>query len=281
MRKIIRVVASLTLACLTCVLFFPVVYAAGSPQITLTVTQNFKINGSQAPPGEMFTYRFTPKTADAPMPGGSGPEGYDFSMSGTEETLIGPIGFGLTGTYRYELSCVSDATAGYTTDRQIYTIVIYITSNMPPITIVYVEDGDKAGEIVFDHKYTAKSSPPRPEGPNTAAPIIPVIPVDPEKPTTGGGRTGGADAESDLTSLFDPKEPGSGVDAESDLTSPFDPDEPKTGDDSNPAPLIALFTIAGILLFLVIFSGGKSRFFSDAPLEKQRPGQRDAKPARQ
>ena len=87
------------------------------------------------------------------MPAGSTASGYTFSATGTDETSIGPIIFTEPGIYEYELSCDITTKAGYTLDQQVYTIQINITSDLTPISVVYMNDGAKTSEICFYQSY--------------------------------------------------------------------------------------------------------------------------------
>jgi len=151
--------ASLLLATLAVV---PMTALADGPgQVTLTVKQIFKASGYAAPPNKVFTYRLTPKEAPNPMPGGA--NSYTFTVTGTGEAQIGPITFGETGTYTYEIRCVTAAGAGYTVDSQVYTIEICVTRDLTLISIVYISDGVKADEIIYEHSYNGGKEPDKPQ----------------------------------------------------------------------------------------------------------------------
>ena len=155
-------VIGLSLLCLINALFVPAAYAAGPGQVTLAVNQIFSVGGSSAPPSEIFAYRLEPKSASNPMPEGSGPDRYTFTVAGTKAARIGPISFREAGTYIYELNCVAGTDAGYTYDRQVYTIEIHVRDDLTVISIVYMSDGVKASDIVFAHAYgTLPSDPSR------------------------------------------------------------------------------------------------------------------------
>jgi len=154
-------------------LLIPAVYAAAAGEIMLDVRQVIVIDVMPSPQGETFTYLLSAKTPADPMPEGSGPAGYTFTITGSHESQIGSIAFSEAGVYTYELRCTKTAGADYTTDPQIYTIAVHVINDYTPISIVYLSDGVKASEIIFEHVY--KSPPPDPERPVTSDPGNPVF----------------------------------------------------------------------------------------------------------
>jgi len=276
----------LVFACMTGPLFTSASYAAGTEQVTLTVSQVIAGDIPCAPPDQAFTYRLTPKTAGAPMPAGSGPEGYTFTILGTVEAQIGPIDFYSADICSYELSCVTGGQDAFTADPRAYTIDIYAENGMPPVTIVRMSDNAKAAEISFTHTYTAP--PDEPDIP--AGPVEPASPVEPAGPV-GHGSPANSGRAVDLSSLSRanvPNNPGYLSDL-GDLSAPGDPGDPGntnslgnpdtagnpnstdspgthivpgfgpvTGDLSNPGLWIALIVICGIFLIPILWKSRKS-----------------------
>ena len=260
-------------------------YADGTGQVTLTVKQVITGDGLSVPPDQTFTYRLTPKTAGAPMPAGSAPDGCVFTITGTGEAQIGPIDFSSAQMFAYELTCVTGWKDGYTIDRGVYTIKIYAENDAPPVTLVYTSDGGKAPEISFTHGYTTPSGGSgnsnnndngNPGGPgvgvytnnpgdagNPGAPSSPSSPSAPSSPI----------APSDTGSPSSPSTP-SAPSAPSAPSSPASPNPPvnhntpgghinpgngpKTGDSSNPWIWISLIMACAALLALVVRRGWKS-----------------------
>ncbi|MCL2825915.1 MAG: hypothetical protein FWD72_00750, partial [Eggerthellaceae bacterium] len=154
-------VAGLGLVCLLCALLVPAAYAASSWQVTLEIQQDFEPDGHSTPPSESFDYELTPVTPAAPLPVGTRAPYYDFSVTGTDEADVGPITFPDVGEYIYELRCISTSQDGYSIDPVVYTIHIWVTNNDPtPITLVYLSDGEKVGDISFLQTYVTLASDP-------------------------------------------------------------------------------------------------------------------------
>jgi len=148
--------ACLMLFCLIISILTPTAYAAEPIQVTLTVKQVVVSVGLTVPQNKAFAYRLTSKTNSAPMPEGSGSDGYTFTISGTNAAKIAPITFSVEGSYIYELKCVSDADENYTIDKTAYTIEINITDDLTAFIIIHLNDGDKVDEMCFEHIYGEK-----------------------------------------------------------------------------------------------------------------------------
>jgi len=162
-REIGKFIAtSLVLVILISSVLVPVVYAAGEVQVTLTVKQILKSADLTAPPAKAFTYLLTPKNADNPMPNGSGPDGYTFTITGGSTSNIGPITFTAIKTYSYTLNCTTDSNNGYTSDRQMYTIDIHVSRYFSAYVVVYKGDdiSDKITDIEYEHVYKVHPSDP-------------------------------------------------------------------------------------------------------------------------
>lgn len=195
--RIRRLIAwGLFFVCLISNLFASAVLAAKTEQVSLTVRQVISSSALDAAPDQTFTYTLTPQAAASPLPAGSDSSGYSFSITGSDQVQIGPISFGGEGIYPYELSCRIGTAAGYTYDRQVYTIEVYVHSNSDLIMTVKKSDGVKAAEIYFEHTYkpslkdpkdpniSKNGDPPRdpdiPKNPDTFQ--APDIPGDPDTP---------------------------------------------------------------------------------------------------
>ena len=137
---------------------------AQTQQVTLTVEQVIVGNGSTTPPAAVFTYRLTPKSANAPMPQGSDPAGYTFTITGTGQASIGPIDFKWAQVNSYELTCITGAKDGYIVDTQVFAIDVYVPNDQPPITIVHKGDGTKTPRLSFTHHYIVPDPPSSPVG---------------------------------------------------------------------------------------------------------------------
>jgi len=166
-RSVKFLTAGLVMLCLISTLL-PTVNAAETEQkqpVTLNISQVIK---SESPSDGSFTYRLTSKTASAPMPAA----GNIFSVTGTDEMEIGDITFAAPGVYTYEISCVTNQAAGYTVDRQIYTIDIYAKNDLTAVVVIHTDAG-KADEIYFEHIYEAAADPVKPTDTTTSKPDEP------------------------------------------------------------------------------------------------------------
>ena len=272
----------LALLLLISTLLAPVVYAANTQQVTLAVEQTIVNNSSSALPTTAFTYLLAPRTANAPMPSGSGSQGYTFTATETGEILMEPINFNAPGIFAYEFSCITDDMPGFTIDRRVHTIEVHVTSDLKVTIIAYISNGIKVPNISFTHVYNGL--PGEPEGPK-----YPKYPEEPGNPHKPGGiidppevAVPGAAAPVQIPpnkpeALNDPEAPNNPeAPSESSITqttntsnTPDEPDapsqpgkpgnSPRTGDFSNPALWITLIAIAGILLLFLAFISWKSK----------------------
>jgi len=214
--------ALLALVCLISALPGAAVYAVEAGEATLLVRQTFDREGT--PPSEVFTYRLVPRAAAAPMPLGSNASGFTLTITGLGEQEIGPITFPLAGVFTYELQSVTADRSGYTIDRRVYTIEIYVTESLE-VVVIY-RDGDvKVSELLFAHSYRSLPTNPTPAPPPTLTPT-------PQRPTTTPS----------------PAPEG-----------PKGEDAPKTGDDSDPALWMTLIVISSVLLLLVLWIAWRPR----------------------
>lgn len=134
--------------------------AAEPTQVPLTVAQVLSSDGSAAAPKAMFTYRMTAQDPTTPLPQGSNGNSYDFTVTGNATITLDPINFTEPGIYSYELRCLPTAEAGFATDTQVYTIKMYVTSDLQMLSIVYLSNGEKAIDPRFTQRYSARASDP-------------------------------------------------------------------------------------------------------------------------
>lgn len=150
------------LVCLLTLVFPQAAYAANN-DVTLTVEQVFtQPEGSAA--AETFTYTLTARQPGSPMPAGSIGDLYSFAMTGTDTGNIGPITYGTTGTYRYELrQTVASVQTGYTYDMQVYTVTVYVTnpaSGLQADVVIENENNLKVSAMTFANRYAPLASDP-------------------------------------------------------------------------------------------------------------------------
>lgn len=142
------------------------VHAEEMVSVRFPVKQTFHVKASTDPDeGGIFVYKLTAISADAPMPAGSTPEGYQFSLKKNQSMEIGAITYSQTGTYEYKLELVTGSEKkGYTYDKEVYFIMVYVknTENGSLVSEVIAKNmaGDKVGSLDFDHAYQPLASDP-------------------------------------------------------------------------------------------------------------------------
>ncbi|MCL2882133.1 MAG: hypothetical protein FWF45_04500 [Coriobacteriia bacterium] len=160
-RRFSPFMLALALFCLASVLLAPYAQAAAEPvQIPLEINQALRGDGSATPPEATFTYHLTAQSPAAPLPEGSSADGYAFTMTGNAQTSIAPINFVRPGIYTYELYCDPATEPGFIADTQVYTIEMYVTSDLRIYAVVTLSDGNKTSDIRFIQSYSARASDP-------------------------------------------------------------------------------------------------------------------------
>ena len=130
-------------------------YAAANP-VKIPVNQTFNRSDDIS-----FTYILKSLATGNPMPVGSTAEGYLFTIAGTDSVDLGPLSYSEPGLYRYELfQVIGTEQPGYTYDKQVYTIEVYVDENLAVGVIARNEDGDKVGKIEFENRFDALPSDP-------------------------------------------------------------------------------------------------------------------------
>lgn len=109
-----------------------------------------------------FTYLLRPVSANAPMPIGSTPEGYLFTITGTNGTFISQLTFTSPGVYTYELQVI-DGSDYFYTDQRVFTIEVYVMENLDSVSVVYTGEGAKMPDLSFVHTGRNRPQPPTPE----------------------------------------------------------------------------------------------------------------------
>ncbi|MCL2300049.1 MAG: sortase B protein-sorting domain-containing protein [Firmicutes bacterium] len=173
MKKAIRKIRRILAVCavLACLMGLPGPAAYAAPgQTALTVKQT--VTGAET---ETFVYRLVPASAANPMPAGSGAQGYDFALTGTDIKLAGPIAFTQAGVYAYTLSRVTACACG----TKGYTLRIYVEDDLSVSVVALNPDNTKAMELLFTHTC---GEPEETTAPETAAPTT--------KPSENGPKTG-------------------------------------------------------------------------------------------
>ena len=143
--------ATLLLACLINTAIYQPAQAAEAVELILPVQQTIVNAASSTTLNETFIYRLAPELATNPMPKGSLEEGYTFSITGTDESKIGPFIFEQPGMYSYQISHITEKRPDYIFDQEVYTIEVYVDRNLSVTVIAYIKNGYKAAEIAFEH----------------------------------------------------------------------------------------------------------------------------------
>lgn len=154
-----RLAAGLLLICVITTAMPLTVRAAGeTTTATLWVEQVFQNETNTAEINSSFPYEFIPEHADTPMPSGSLPGSYSFTIDGSGTAEVGPITFTAPGCYSYTLrrsdSAISEK--NYTYDKQVYAITIYVMrtgSGLTAQTIVKKGTGNKTDKLKFVNSY--------------------------------------------------------------------------------------------------------------------------------
>lgn len=154
-------VSCILLACLFVVLMAQTVYAAPANHlVTLTVKQVLT-QAESANQVDAFCYRLTAKHTGNPMPAGSTDGIYTFTITGTDTVKIGPISFSNSGTYLYELAQhIESPKPGYRYDKQVYTISVYVSTDLEPTVNIKNISGEKVDPPQFDNAYNPLASDP-------------------------------------------------------------------------------------------------------------------------
>ena len=227
----------LVLVCLVGTLPVPTAHATEAAQATFTVKQLLINNGTSEPPRETFTYLLSPQTPDTPMPASSNFGNHIFTINGTSDVEIGPISFSTPGKYVYTLSCATADIPGFSINRKMYTIEVYISDGLE-VSVIYIGNEAKVEALAFERTYEAQADKPEPPKPGNGG-------VKPNPPGQGGG--GGVT----------PNPPGQSGGVVGKPNSPIS--GPKTGDFSNPILWISLIAGSCMLLMFVIWLGCRRR----------------------
>ena len=157
----------------------PAALAMRPGEAAFTVKQTFANTGAFTPPGETFSYKLTPKAALNPMPAGSGPEGCAFAVTGTSDMQIS-IAFTQAGRYAYELRHVTAPQPGYRYDQEIYTLEVFVGSDLAVTAVAHKSDGSKAPDIRYAHAYSANPLPSDP-GAMADPPVVKTVSGSPSR----------------------------------------------------------------------------------------------------
>ncbi len=215
--------------------------------LEITVQQIFTATSASVEDG--FTYKLKPLRQGAPMPEENTAEGYTFTISGSENTEIGPLRYSEPGLYQYELfQVVEQEKPGYQYDRCIYTIDVYVGAGGAVLT-ARNQCGIKVDNIRFQNTFhlppvSSTSSSSTPDSSTTRS------------STTGSSSSGSTDKPSSV--VKDPDDmknsmatPGGGHNG-----------RPQTGDSANlffyaVLLVLALLSVVGATAYLIL--SGKAK----------------------
>lgn len=150
--------AGVIVMCLMAVLLPLKVQAAEDTlAVQLTVRQVFNQTGASSQTSKAFHYTMTPEKAENPMPEVVKKDGYAFGLTGNDEKIL-TLKYSKAGVYSYTIQqAVDSEQPGYTYDKEMYTIEVYV-KNHPEgglLSEVIVKDrkDDKVSELVFTNTY--------------------------------------------------------------------------------------------------------------------------------
>lgn len=137
--------------------------------MVLPVMQKFVLKNVQHEPDDQRgSYELTAQNPGNPMPEGSANGKYLFTMEGNGQTALS-IKYAHGGQYRYVLRQITEDAKGYTYDRAVYSITVFVEKGdkgqLTPQIIVENEQNEKCEEILFENTYTGEEVPPAPEKP--------------------------------------------------------------------------------------------------------------------
>jgi len=210
------------------------VYAAEDP-VHIKVEQVFSVPSQSE--DVTYTYMLRPHDKSTPMPEGcvTG-EDYFFTITGHKSKHIGPIKYKKQGVYRYDLRMmVMRNKPGLVYDMRIYTIDVYVNSDLDTGVVVLNENGRKAESVVFTGYSEGLFVPQEPGGPEK--------PVDPQvPPVTDPGGQGSA------TGFYG-----------------------NTGDETNTSLYASILVVSGFMAFGLIFLSLRKRLkHGGGPPDNQR-----------
>jgi len=133
-------------------------HAAGGP-LVITVHQIFTASAPGA--DGAFTYRMEPLAHTAALSGGNAAEGCTLYITGTGSEDIELSGFDQRGVYKYRLyQVIEEARPGYTYDRRVYAVDVYVDGALGIKVVAYDEEGTKVDSISFHNEYGVQPSDP-------------------------------------------------------------------------------------------------------------------------
>ena len=229
MKKIKIIIALYIIAAIFT--FSAPVYAAEEP-VQIKVEQVFSVPSQSE--DVTYTYMLRPHDKDTPMPEGCRTgEDYFFTITGHKSKHIGPIKFKKQGVYRYDLRMmVMRNRPGLVYDMRIYTIDVYVNSELDTGVVVLNENGRKAENVVFTGYSEGLFVPQEP-----GEPIEPEEPADPQVPPATG--SGGQDS------------PGGQISAAGVYG--------KTGDETNISLYASILIVSGFMAVGLIYLSLRKR----------------------
>lgn len=136
--------------------------AEAQTEVTLPVQQVFEIENTSTQSVDLSgSYRLSTTQAQAPMPQGASDKVYDFSITGKTKTYELLFTYTKAGVYSYRLQQLSTDKEGYTYDRNVYDITVYVKNgdNGDLISEIIVENADKekCESLLFKNTYKGKN----------------------------------------------------------------------------------------------------------------------------
>lgn len=160
MRKNVKYMLSLLMCmCLVGTSLTSVFAKNNNTSLSLIIEQNFDIKGEETSEvDDLFHYRLTALSDEAPMPQGSSNNQYFFSIKGNDCFEVGPMTYLHEGVYRYQLSHISLASNNYTYDNSTFNIIVYVTKENGIHSVVEnTNTGEKVSKIEYTHSYNSQT----------------------------------------------------------------------------------------------------------------------------
>lgn len=229
MKKITRVLLSLTLAALFCAGTILTAFAAeAAPSVSIPV--EIILSGTLPEDAEDFTVRLEALDAANPMPEGSVDGVYTMTVTGAGTASFPPITFTRVGIYEYRIYQVKGSNTDVIYDDTVYLLTIYVTN---------AEDGSGLELSAVLTPDDAATKDPSAAFTNVYPSVDPDDePHHPHKPTVT------PDPKPDPTPTVTPE-------PEPDPTPAPTPSTPKTGDDFNWSLYVALFGVSAAVIVLL------------------------------
>lgn len=167
MKKIVRILLSLTLAALCCAGTGLTAFAAeDAPSVSIPV--EIALSGTLPDTAEDFTVKLEAKDAASPMPEGSEDGVYTMTVTGAGTKSFPAITYTGVGIYEYSIYQVKGSHADVTYDDAVYQLTVYVTnaedgSGLEVSAVLYPDEAStKDPSAAFTNIYPTVTPAPEP-----------------------------------------------------------------------------------------------------------------------